>query len=199
MRARPFDDVILGAQGDDILLSNGGIDVLNGGESDDTLVLLDPAFLEGFGTGGGRILGGTGSDTLCLDSAGVILDLGAIPDTRIQGIETIDLGGYGNTLALDVLEILNLDDASNTLTVLGDKTNAVSGSLPGAIEGKTKIHGVRFVTFTVGSAELLVQADVDTSGIDTSAIDTGEIDTSEIDTGRPDRSRPIASGCHRRA
>ena len=88
-----------------------------------------------------------------------------------------------------MLEILNLDDASNTLTVLGDKTNAVSGSLPGAIEGKTKVDGVRFVTFTVGAAELLVQAGVDTSGID----------TSEIDAGRPDRSRPIASGCHRRA
>ena len=101
MRARPVDDVILGAQGDDTLLGNGGLDVLNGGADDDILALLDPAFLEGFGTGGGRILGGTGSDTLCLDGAGVILDLGAIPDTRIQGIEIIDLGGDGNTLALD--------------------------------------------------------------------------------------------------
>ena len=173
--------------------------MLNGGEGDDTLVLLDPAFLEGFGAGGGRILGGTGTDTLCLDSAGVILDLGAIPDTRIQGIESIDLGGHGNALALDVLEILNLDDLSNTLTVLGDKSNAVSGSLPGAIEGKTKIKGVRFVTFTVGAAELLVQAGVDTGGIDTSGVDTTEIDTSEIDAARPDRLRPIASGCHRRA
>ena len=88
------------------------------------------------------MLGGTGSDTLRLDSAGVSLDLGAIPDTRIQGIEAIDLGGDGNALALDLLEILNLDDASNELTVLGDNTNAVSGSLPGATEGKTKIGGV---------------------------------------------------------
>ena len=83
--------------------------------------------------------------------------------------------------------------------MLGDKTDAVSGSLPGAIEGKTKIKGVRFVTFTVGAAELLVQAGVDTSGIDTSGVDTAEIDTSEIDTARPDRSRPLAPGCHRRA
>jgi hypothetical protein len=194
----PFDDVILGAQADDILLGKGGIDVLNGGESDDRLVVLDPALLEGFDLGGGRILGGTGSNTVCLDGAGVILDLGAIPDTRIQGIEIIDLGGYGNSLALDVLEIRNLDDLSNRLTVLGDKTNAVSGSLPGAVEGKIKIKGVRFVTFTVGSAELLVQAGVDTSGIDTSEVDASWIDTSEIDTGRPDRFRPIA-GCPRRA
>ena len=133
--------MILGAQGDDTLLGNGGLDILNGGADDDILALLDPAFLEGFGTGGGRMVGGTGSDTLRLDGAGVSLDLGAIPDTRIQGIERVDLGGDGNTLALDMREILNIDDASNELTVLGDDSNAVSGSLPGATEGTD--HGRR--------------------------------------------------------
>ena len=64
--------------------------MLNGGADGDILALLDPAFLEGFGTGGGRMLGGTGSDTLRLDGTGVSLDLGAIPDTRIQGIERVD-------------------------------------------------------------------------------------------------------------
>ena len=59
--------------------------MLNGGADDDILALLDPAFLEGFGTGGGRMLGGTGSDTLRLDGTGVSLDLGAIPDTRHPG------------------------------------------------------------------------------------------------------------------
>ena len=57
--------------------------MLNGGAGDDILALLDPAFLEGFGAGGGRMLGGTGSDTLRLDGSGVSLDLGAIPDTRL--------------------------------------------------------------------------------------------------------------------
>ena len=162
--------MILGAQGDDTLLGNGGLDILNGGADDDILALLDPAFLEGFGTGGGRMLGGTGSDTLRLDGTGVSLDLGAIPDTRIQGVERVDLGGDGNTLALDLLEILNVDDASNELTVLGDDSNAVSGSLPGATEGSTTVGGVDFNTFTVGAAELLVQTGVDTSGIDTAAV-----------------------------
>jgi hypothetical protein len=166
----PGDDVILGAQGHDTLLGNGGLDILNGGADDDLLALLDPAFLEGFGTGGGRMVGGTGSDTLRLDGTGVSLDLGAIPDTRIQGIDNIDLGGDGNTLALDVREILNLDDASNALTVLGDDTNAVSGSLPGAAEGTATVGGVDFATFTVGAAELLVQTGVDTSNIDTAAV-----------------------------
>ena len=145
----PDDDVILGAQGDDTLLGNGGIDVLNGGEGDDLLALLDPAFLEGFGTGGGRMVGGTGSDTLRLDGTGVSLDLGAIPDPRFQSIESIDLNGGGNALAVNVLEILNLDDTSNTLTVLGDDSNAVSGSLPGAVQGTTTVGGVDFNTFTV--------------------------------------------------
>jgi FG-GAP repeat/RTX calcium-binding nonapeptide repeat (4 copies) len=164
------DDVMLGAQGDDTLLGNGGIDVLNGGADDDTLALLDPAFLEGFGTGGGRMLGGTGNDTLRLDGAGVDFDLGAIPDTRVQGIEQIDLGGDDNELALDALEILNLDDASNTLTVFGDDTNAVSGSLPGAIQGSASVGGLDFTTFTVDEAELLVLSGIDTSGIDTSVV-----------------------------
>jgi hypothetical protein len=165
----PGDDVMLGAQGDDTLLGNGGIDVLNGGEGDDLLALLDSAFLEGFGTGGGRMLGGTGSDTLRLDGADATLDLTAIPEPRLQGIEQIDLGGDGNTLALDVLEILNIDNTSNTLTVFGDSSNAVSGSLPGATQGTTTVGGVDFNTFAVGQAQLLVQTGVDTSAIDTTA------------------------------
>ena len=166
----PGDDVMLGAQGDDTLLGNGGIDVLNGGADDDLLALMDPAFLQGFGTGGGRMLGGSGSDTLRLDGTGVDLDLGAIPDPRVQGIENVDLNGDDNTLALDVREILNLDDTSNTLTVLGNDTNAVSGSLPGATQGSATVGGVDFSTFTVGAAELLVQTGVHTSGIDTAAV-----------------------------
>jgi hypothetical protein len=166
----PGDDVMLGAQGDDTLLGNGGIDVLNGGADDDILALLDPAFLEGFDTGGGRMLGGTGSDTLRLDGAGVDLDLTAIPDPRLQGIEQIDLGGDDNELALDVLEILNADDTSNTLTVFGDDTNAVSGSLPGAIQGSASVGGLDFTTFTVDEAELLVLSGIDTSDIDTSVV-----------------------------
>ncbi len=162
----PHDDVLLGAQGDDTLLGNGGVDVLNGGEGDDLLALLDPAFLEGFGTGGGLMVGGTGSDTLRLDGAGADLDLGAIPDPRFHSIESIDLNGEGNALAVKVLEILNLDDASNTLTVLGDDSNAVGGSLPGAVQGTTTVGGVDFDTFTVDQAQLLVQTGVDTSGIE---------------------------------
>jgi hypothetical protein len=166
----PGDDVMLGAQGNDTLLGNGGIDVLNGGEGDDLVALLDPSFLDGFGTGGGRVLGGTGVDMLRLDGTGVSLDLTAIPEPRLQSIEQIDLGGNDNALALDVLEILNLDDASNTLTVVGDDTNAVSGSLPGAMEGNVSVGGLDFTTFSVGEAELLVLSGIDTSGIDTSAV-----------------------------
>jgi hypothetical protein len=166
----PGDDVMLGAQGDDTLLGNGGIDVLNGGAGGDLITLLDPAFLEGFGTGGARMLGGTGVDTLRLDGTGDNLDLTAIPEPRLKNIEQIDLGGDGNQLTLDVLEILNLDDASNTLTVLGDDTNAVSGSLPGAMAGSASVGGLDFTTFTVGEAELLVLSGIDTSGIDTSAV-----------------------------
>jgi hypothetical protein len=76
---------------------DGKSDVLNGGADGDILALLDPALLEGFGAGGRRMLGGTGSDTLRLDDTGVSLDLGAIPDPRIQGIERVDTSGIDTT------------------------------------------------------------------------------------------------------
>jgi Ca2+-binding RTX toxin-like protein len=151
------DEIIAGAQGDDTLIGGGGADLLNGGAGDDLLAIADVGFR--------KLLGGGGTDTVRLDGTGNTLDLTATPDLFVTNIEAFDLNGNGNALVLDRLEVLNIDDNSNTLTVFGDATNGVRGDLTGATAGQTTVGGVTFNSFTVGSAELLVQSAVDASGV----------------------------------
>ena len=107
-----------GQGGDDRLEGAGGADVLTGGEGDDELSVSDVLFAQ--------VSGGSGSDELELDGNGLTLDLTAVADTNVTGIKRIDLtGGGDNTLILDHLEVLNLSDTSNTLTVTGDAGDSV--------------------------------------------------------------------------
>ena len=151
-------EIFVGAQGDDTLIGNGGGDLLNGAAGDDLLAIGDLGFRQ--------LAGGSGTDTVRLDGAGDSFDLSAISDLFVQDVERLDLNGNSNELALDTREILNIDDNSNSLTVFGDDTNEVSGSLLGAVQGTTTVDGVDFDTFTVDQALLLVQTGVDTSGIE---------------------------------
>ena len=148
-------DVLIGAQGDDTLVGNGGTDVLYGGEGDDVLATGDTAFR--------RIDGGTGTDTLRLDRSGFAFDLTAISDLTIEEIERIDLrdGSGTHSLILDVLEVLNLSDTSNTLTVLGDAADTVD------IRAGWSSQGIAngFETFTQGAATLVIDADITVSTV----------------------------------
>ena len=143
-------DVLLGAQGNDTLVGNGGADVLYGGEGDDVLAISDAALT--------RLKGGTGTDTLRLDGSGFTLDLTAVSDLKIESIETVDLqaGAGAHTLTLDLLEVLNLSETSNSLTVLGDAADTVnigSGWTSQGVAGG-------FETFTQGAATLEIDADI---------------------------------------
>jgi Ca2+-binding RTX toxin-like protein len=137
-------DVMVAGQGDDTILGLGGADALQGGAGNDRIAVSDLTFR--------RVDGGNGTDTLVLDGAGLVLDLAAIADSKLQGIEAIDLGT--NALHLTALEVLNLSGTSNTLRIIGRNgmslTREDADWLTGATAGG-------FTTYTKGQATLLVQ------------------------------------------
>ena len=151
-------DVIIGGTGDDLLIGNGGADVLRGGAGDDVLRIGDDF--------SGRFDGGLGNDTLALQNTGLSLDLTTIGNTRITGIETVDLTGSGsnNTLTLAATDVAAMSD-TNTLTVLGDATDAVLTTDIWTAGGTVNVSGQDFLSFTLDGKTLLVDTDVDVTGI----------------------------------
>ena len=140
-------DAIVAGAGDDELIGNGGPDVLSAGQGDDLLAVSDTGFV--------RLTGGTGFDTLRLDGSGLTLDLTAIPDSAVTGIERIDIRGSGaNTLTLNAQEVLNLSDSSNTLLVLSDSDDTVNIGAGWTAAGQEMIDGMTFDVYTQGNATL---------------------------------------------
>ncbi len=124
--------------------SEGGI------TGDDVLAISNMNF--------GRVVGGTGTNTLRLDGSELSLDLTTIADNRIRGIERIDITGSGNNiLTVNQSEVLNLSGQSDTLIVLrntGDSVEFGSGWTQVADEN---IEGGTFSVYTQGTATLKVQ------------------------------------------
>ncbi|MFO0452884.1 MAG: hypothetical protein ACK52I_30205, partial [Pseudomonadota bacterium] len=135
-------NVMVAGLGNDTLDGFGGADALKGGAGDDRVQVADLAFL--------NIDGGSGTDTLVLTGTGLTLDLAAIPETRLQSIEAIELGG--NALRITALEVLNLSDSTNTLRVTGDAGAALTFTDTGWVRGA---NSDGFVTFTNGLATLI--------------------------------------------
>jgi len=144
-------NVIVAGQGDDTLEGKGGADVLYGAEGDDVLQISD--------TGFARVDGGRGDDTLEIDGSGITLDLTTIADNKVRGIESIDITGSGdNTLTVDVLEVLNLSDTSNTVVItrnVGDTVDIGSGW---SQAGTETIDGSPYLVFTQGAATVKLSA-----------------------------------------
>ncbi len=149
-------DAVISGAGNDTVTGNGGPDVISTGQGDDTLAVSDTTFV--------RLTGGNGFDTLRLDGAGITLDLTAISDHAIAGIEQIDVRGSGaNTLTLDQREVLNLSDTTNTLLVLADPDDTVNIGTGWTASGTELINGKTFDVFTQGNAVLKIFTDADTT------------------------------------
>ena len=143
-------NVMNGGRGDDLLIGNGGADVLTGGQGNDVIAINNFEFK--------RIVGGTGNDNLRLDGAGLVLDLTALSDSRISGIEIIDISGSGiNTLTLNSREVLNLSDSTNTLMVRCDPDDIVNRGNGWTQLTYQTIGNRSFSVFAQGAAKLFVQ------------------------------------------
>jgi hypothetical protein len=147
------DEIFVSGSGDDILQGKGGMDVFHAGAGNDVIYInVDNAVeLEKAGKGNrARIDGGSGIDTIKLDGGGksaVTLDLTKISDTRIQGIEKIDLSSQyhydSNVLRLNLNNILNISEAhagKYILKLLGDGFGRVDLALEGSSFYKSRVE-----------------------------------------------------------
>jgi len=166
-------DVVVAGDGNDVIRGYGGADVLRGGAGNDVLAIADNDFQQ--------LMGGHGTDTVRLDGDGVVFDLGAIPDNQVSGIERISLNGDGNKLVLDPIELANLSGETNTLTVVGNATNAVSMDFAGLNFGKTSTGG--FTEYSDGTLTLRVDNDVDQSGISSDDFSADTSTTGTVSVG----------------
>jgi hypothetical protein len=133
----------VGGQGNDTLTGGGGADTFAGGSGDDTIQAPDLSFK--------RVDGGSGSDSLKLTGSGLSLDLATVRN-RLSGLERIDITG-SNTLTLSGVDVANLSDTSNTLTVDGDIQSTVTDSLGGWIKGA---DAGNYFTYAKGQAMLKI-------------------------------------------
>jgi Ca2+-binding RTX toxin-like protein len=147
----PGGHVIIGGAGDDTMFGGSGADVYRGGEGDDRIVIGGADFFD--------VSGGAGRDTLAVEG-GTDLDLGVIADSKLTGIEVIDLDSLGgtNTLTLTVMELLELSDTSNTLVVDGGVSDHVT--IDGTWFDLGSIEGYSVYQLSTGAARLEVAAGV---------------------------------------
>jgi hypothetical protein len=105
------DEAFVGGAGDDTLVGAGGADAFSGGAGSDVIAVNDLSFV--------RVDGGTGEDTLRLDGAGLTFNFNVVGSESVRDIEGIDLHGGGNTLGLDLQDVVRLSETTNQLQVDG--------------------------------------------------------------------------------
>ena len=144
-------DVFVGGLGNDRLNGVAGADSFHGGAGNDTITISDFNFRQ--------IDGDNGIDILAVSGSGKNLILANFHN-KITDIETINITGNGNnSLSLNALEVVNLSSSSNTLKVMGNVGDSVTGLNTGWTD--VGISGV-FHAYTQGEAVVLVGVNVTT-------------------------------------
>ncbi|MBP0039473.1 MAG: FG-GAP repeat protein, partial [Roseofilum sp. SID1] len=157
-------EALVGGEGNDVLSDGGFSDILlYGGAGNDQLQIANTSF--------SHLDGGLGDDTLTFGGAGMALNLtGSSDNTKIKGLETIDLTGSGNnSLTLDYASLLHLVSESTsgsgfrTLRVTGNVGDAVTANLSAL--GFTSSSSGGFTTYELNQLRLVVSDNVDQTGI----------------------------------
>jgi len=111
-------ETLYGHSGNDTIDGGGGADTIYAGSGDDTIT---------YDSADTVIDGGAGNDTLVLESGGSItIDAAAI--AKLDNIENIDLSQNGNHTVdnLSINDLIDITDADNELTILGDSGDTVN-------------------------------------------------------------------------
>lgn len=143
------NDILVGGLGNDRLIGGSGVDVLYGGAGNDTL---------SFGATTRRLDGGSGRDTLRIDTNGANIAL----SNKLREFELVDITGTGNnSLTFTRLDVLNLSDTTNQLIVNGNGGDRVTSTGQGwAFAGTTTQDSILYRQYNSGAATLLVDADI---------------------------------------
>ena len=153
------DEQLVGGLGSDTLDGVAGADVLIGGAGDDVLV-----WHEGLRHGDG----GSGTDTLHIDGAGVTLDFTLLAPHTVTGVERIDLTGSGaNTLNLDFRDVLALSD-TQSLRIDGNADDTVTSTGQGwtlHAGGPVLVGSQLYDRYLHLGGELFVDSDITQTGI----------------------------------
>ncbi len=148
---------MVAGDGDDRMIGRTGADVFHGGAGDDYIRVHDLNFQ--------LVDGGSGKDTLGLGGKDLNLNLADFRG-KIKGIEKIYLYGNNsdNTLTVNAVDLLNLSDSSNTLSVFGNAGDHIVGLSNTGGSGGWKDGGMKgnLHKFTNDEAVLLVGMHVTT-------------------------------------
>jgi hypothetical protein len=172
---------LVAGRGSDTLIGGGGADVLRGGEGDDVLAISDLTFAS--------LSGGLGTDTLRLETT-LALDLTQVANSRLRGLEVINLNSTGSTLTLDTEDILTIvgDEAANDLVIQGDATDTIDFNASGfRTTFSTEVQSsVTYDVYTNASLDssvrVLVQQGLSVAGV-TSLTEAVALSSIEAGTG----------------
>ena len=150
------ESFIAGGQQNTTMIGGGGVDSFSGGAGNDTIHIglsgnSSSDFL--------KIDGGGGTNTLVLDGTGMTFDLtNPTVASRVQNIEHIDLGSGGNTLALNLQDVLNISGNNHQLFVTGTSADSLTSTGQGWVDTHAPViyAGVAYASYTQGIANLLI-------------------------------------------
>jgi hypothetical protein len=130
------------------MVGNGGADVFRGGEGNDRIEIGDAGFLD--------VDGGTGLDTLAV-MGDFELDLTAIGEGKVTGIEIIDLNGGAVDLILEKSDVLALLEGGHELRIDGGGDDTVAIEFGNLGEDGTEGD---YTVYTDGVFRILIHEDI---------------------------------------